>query len=281
MSTSPISIEEYLDSTTSFTNLSLLNSTSVSTPPSSTLVSILQWILRFSCILTIFLCPWANYKLIELFQTRRFYKESSAKWYVIFKAASDVFYIIVFLPVIFFLTINIDVIHKNFLTCKLMTYSIYLSDDLISMFLTLLCVDRMIRITCGYRLRHTISLTVCIVITVFLAIINIHHIVRLQHRNGFCHKVYVGIWDYNFDIYYSFIYTCITWTIIFVTSINLMVSLYCDRTRRTRSKQQQQQQQQQYERTMNKVLFTGGEPIGSDNDQAQLIHNAGIISLLC
>ena len=81
MTTSSISIDEYVENTTSFIDYSFLNSTSVSIRTSSTLISILTWILRFACIVIIFLCPWANYKLIELFQIRRFHKESSAKWY--------------------------------------------------------------------------------------------------------------------------------------------------------------------------------------------------------
>jgi hypothetical protein len=273
MTTSTVSLlEDYLNNAT-FSSIELstdINFNEVSPRSSSFFMFITKWLLRLSCISIIVICSWANYKLIEYFQRRSFYKESSAKWYIIFKAVFDTFYIVISIPIILFLTFNIDIIHKNFFTCRVMTYLHYLSDDLISMMLTLLCIDRMLRITCGLRLRTRFSLTVCIVTLSLFAIINIHHIVRLQHTNGFCHKTYNGMWDYQFDIYYSFIYTSITWTVIFIASINLTVSVYCDRTRRIQLKKQQEQQQK-----ISKIFVNGGEPIGADSDRIELIHSTG------
>ena len=146
---------------------------------------VFKWVLRLVCIFIIFLAPWANYKLIELFQTRPFYRDSSAKWYLIFKAVLDTVYLLISVPVLFAVTFNIDIIHRNIFTCKLFTYAHYFSDDLISMMLTLLCLDRMLRITCRARLRTRVSLIVCIAVTVFFLLVNLHHLARLQHQNGF------------------------------------------------------------------------------------------------
>ncbi len=232
-----------------------------------------KWFLRVTCVFVIFACPWVNYKLIQFFQTRPFYKESSAKWYIIFKAIFDTLYILISIPIILSLTFNVDIIHKNIFTCKSITYIHYLSDDLISILLALLCIDRMARITCGCRLRQRVSLIICIIAVNFFLIINIHHIIRLQHRDGFCHKVYLGIRDYDFDIYYSFIYTSITWIIIFIASINLTVSVYCDRSRRIQLQKQTQKQQQ--EQKISQIFLNGGEPIGGDSDRVELIRSTG------
>jgi hypothetical protein len=131
----------------------------------------------------------------------------------------------------------------------------------------------MARITCGCRLRQRVSLIICIIAVNFFLIINIHHIIRLQHRDGFCHKVYLGIRDYDFDIYYSFIYTSITWIIIFIASINLTVSVYCDRSRRIQLQKQTQKQQQ--EQKISQIFLNGGEPIGGDSDRVELIRSTG------
>jgi hypothetical protein len=265
MTTSTLSsIEDYLDNLTSTIDIQIYqNNDDIPTrPPNSTVLLLLKWFLRSTCIFTIFVCPWANYKLIQLFQTRPFHKESSSKWYIIFKAIFDTLYMLVSAPIILCLTFGIDIIHRNFLTC-----------DLISILLTLLCIDRMIRITCGYRLRERFPLAVCTIVTSFFVIINIHHIIRLQHKDGFCQKVYLGVIDYDFDIYYSFIFTSITWTIIFIASLNLTVSVYCDRTRRLQFKKTQQQQQQQ--QRMSKILQNGGDPLGADSDRLELIHSTG------
>ena len=264
-------IEEFLDNMT--INDDQFNTDEPIVRSKSFSISLSKWLLRLTCIVIVALCPWANYKLIKYFQTRAYYKESSAKWYIIFKAVFDTLYMLISVPIIFSLTFNIDIIHKNFLTCKLITYIHYLADDLISIMLTFLCIDRMIRITCGYRLRKRFSLTVCIVVLSFFSIINIHHIIRLQHRDGFCHKIYIGIWDYEFDIYYSFIYTSITWMIIFIASINLTVSVYCDRTRRIQLKKQRDQQEQQQK--ISKIFLKGAEPLGGDSDRIELIHSTG------
>jgi hypothetical protein len=273
----PTWLEEYLDNITTNNDVaSYSNHNDAPVRSSPWMIFISKWILRLTCIFIVFICPWANYKLIQFFQIRPFHKESSAKWYIIFKAVFDTIYMLISVPIIFFLTINIDIIHKNIFTCKLITYVHYLSDDIISIMLTLLCIDRMVRITCGYRLRKRFSLTVCIIATTFFMSINIHHIIRLQHRDGFCHKVYLGIWDYDFDIYYSFIYTSISWTIIFIASINLTVSVYCDRTRRIQlKKQRQQQQQQKPEEKISKISLNGGVSLGMDSDRIELIHSTG------
>lgn len=235
------------------------------------LVFFSKWFLRLTCIFILFLCPWVNYKLFEFFQTRKFYQDSSAKWYIIFKAIFDTLYVLISVPIIFCLTFKIDIINKNYFTCKVITYIHYLSDDIISIMLALLCIDRMIRITCNYRLQKRFSLAVCIFVLNLFIIINIHHIMRLRHEDGYCHKVYVGVGDYDFDIYYSFIYTSITWAIIFLTSINLTISVYCDRTRRLKFKKLQQEQEQK----ISKIFLNGGEPIGGDSDRLELIHSTG------
>ncbi|CAM4897720.1 unnamed protein product [Rotaria socialis] len=266
-------IEAYLDNITNNSDLlSLVSDNDAPVIPSSWIFFLMKWALRLSCISIFIVCPWANYQLIVLFRTRRYHKESSAKWYVIFKAIFDIGYMLVSVPIIFCLTFDIDVIHRNFLTCKLITYSHYLFDDLISMMLALLCIDRMMRITCSCRFRQRFALTVCIVTVAFFAIINIHHIIRLQHRNGFCHKLYLSIWDYDFDIYYSLIYTSITWAIIFIASINLTVSVYCDRERRLKLLKQQKQQRQQ-QKYLSKILLNTTDSIPFDNDRAELIDN--------
>jgi len=275
MTTSTISwIEDYLDNITGNSDVSSYTGNG-DTPvqPSGFIIFISKWFLRLTCIFIVFACPWANYKLIQFFQTHSFHKESSAKWYIIFKAIFDTVYVLISIPIIFCLTYNIDIIHKNFFTCKSITYIHYLSDDLISMLLTLLCIDRMIRITCGYRLRTRVSLIICIIVLNFFLILNVHHIVRLQHRDGFCHKVYFGIWEYDFDIYYSVIYTTVTWTCIFIASINLTVSVYCDRTRRIKLKKKQQQQQQ--EQKISKMFLVNSEPMGGDSDRVELLHSTG------
>ena len=246
----------------------------------SPIIFLSKWFLRLACIFIFFICPWANYKLIKFFRLRPFYKESSAKWYIIFKAVFDTIYMLISVPIIFCLTFNIDIIHKSAFSCKSITYIHYLSDDLISIMLTLLCLDRMIRITFSYNLHKRFSLIVCITATFLFLIANIHHIIRLKHRDGFCHKDYMGIWDYDFDIYYSVIYTSITWTIIFIASINLSVSVYCDRARSNRLKKQQQQQspsQQTSEQTPtgNKFFPNGRNSRGIDGDRLELIHSTG------
>jgi len=134
-------------------------------------------------------------------------------------------------------------------------------------------MDRMIRITCGYRLRKRFSLTTCIITTIIFLIINIHHVMRLQHRDGFCQKIYFGILDYDFDIYYSFIYTSVTWTIIFIASINLTVSVYCDRTRIMKLKNKEQQRQQ--EQKISKIFLNPNDSIGNYGDRVELIHSTG------
>lgn len=275
MATSTASwIEDYLDNTTSSNDASFSpTNDDVPMRSNSIIIFLSKWLLRLACIFVMFACPWANYKLIKFFQTRPFYKESSAKWYIIFKAVFDTLYMLISVPIIFCLTFHIDIIHKNFFTCKSITYVHYVSDDLISIMLAFLCIDRMIRITCGYRLRTRFSLTICVIALNFFLIINIHHIIRLQHRDGFCHKVYLGILEYDFDIYYSFIYTSVTWTIIFIASINLTVSVYCDRTRGMKLKKKQQKQEQ--EQKISKILLNGGDPIGGYSDRIELIHSTG------
>jgi hypothetical protein len=249
------------------------NTEDFSLPRSSFLMVLSKWVLRLACAVIIVVCPWANFKLIQFFHTHSYHKESSAKWYIVFKGICDIIYIFISVPIIFCLTLNIDIIHYNYLTCKFITYVHYLSDDLISMMLTLLCIDRMIRITCGCRLRQRFSLTVCIIAIILFAIVNIHHIIRLRHQNGFCHKSYLGVLDYDFDIYYSFLYTSISWGIILIASINLTVSVYCDRTRRIQLKQKQQQRDQQQK--ISKIFLNGGDPIGGDSDRVELIHSTG------
>ncbi|CAF0912793.1 unnamed protein product [Rotaria sordida] len=251
---------------------SYTNDPDVSVEANPSLIFASIWILRLACASIAFLCPWANYKLIKLFQTRRFYKESSAKWYIIFKAVFDITYISITVPIIICLTYDIDLIHRNILTCKLITYAHYLCDDLISMLLTLLCFDRMLRITCGYHFRQRFSLTICIITTIFFTIIHIHHLIRLQHRNGFCHKIYLSIWNYDFDIYYSLVYTSITWSIIFISLINLTVSIYCDRVRRSELKKPTQQQEQQLQK-ISQIFLNGTNSSGFNNDQLELLDN--------
>jgi hypothetical protein len=251
-------IEDYLDNITGSNDGSSYLVVSEPDKSKSVIVFLSKWFLRLACIFIIVVCPWANYKLIEFFRTRTFYKESSAKWYIMFKAVFDTVYMLISVPIIFCLTFNIDIIHRNIHTCQIITYLHYLSDDLISMMLALLCIDRMIRITFGHRLRKRFSLTLCIIATSFFVILNIHHILRLQHSDGFCHKIYFGIWDYDFDVYYSVIYTSITWIIIFIASINLSVSVYCDRARSNRLKQQQHLE------TTDKIFTNGGNFIYID-----------------
>ena len=207
--------------------------------PKSWIVHLAEYFLRIACIILFFLCPWANSQLIQLFRTRSFYMESSAKWYVIFKAIFDTLFTMISIPVMFFLTFEIDFIHLNMFTCKFITYLHYTSDDLISILLTFLCIDRMIRITLGYRLRKRCSLTVCLILTVTFLNLNIHRLGHSEHIDGACHKVYTSIWDYNFDIYYSYIFIAITWLVILITSINVFVSVYCDRVRNKKIRQQQ------------------------------------------
>lgn len=254
-------------------SVSYINEGDVSMKVNPVFMFLTKWILRLVCILIALLCPWANFQLIQFFRTRSFYKDSSAKWYVIFKAVCDITYMIISVPIIFCLTYNIDIIHRNSFTCKLVTYVHYLSDDLISMLLTLLCMDRMLRITCGFQFRQRFPLSICITTVVLFVILNVHHIVRLQHQNGFCHKTYFAIWDYDFDIYYSLIYTSVTWTIIFITSVNLSVSVYCDRSRRIKLKQQLQQKEQQ--KALSNVFFNSKDSPGFDNDRVGLIDNDG------
>ncbi|CAF4890390.1 unnamed protein product, partial [Rotaria magnacalcarata] len=68
----------------------------------------------------------------------------------------------------------------------------------------------------------------------------------------------------------------ITWAIIFIASINLTVSVYCDRERRLKLlKQQQQQQQQQQQRYLSEILLNTTDSIAFDNDRAELIDNTG------
>ncbi|UJR26599.1 hypothetical protein I4U23_007919 [Adineta vaga] len=263
-------MEDMLDNLTSSDDLSYtVHSDETIIGPSSAFLFISKILLRLTCVCVLLLCPWMNFKLIQFFQTRIFYKDSSVKWYIIFKAVFDTLYILISIPIIFSLTFTIDIVHKNFITCKLITYLHYLTDDLISMMLTLACIDRMIRITCGTRLRTRFSLIVCIVVTCLFMILNIHHFIRLKHVDGFCHKTYFGIWDYDFDIYYSLVYTSISWFIIFISLINLTTSIYCDRARRLKMKQQQQQQQ-----GIGKVFLQNGYPIGSDSDRLELIRSA-------
>jgi hypothetical protein len=133
----------------------------------------------------------------------------------------------------------------------------------------------MVRITFSYNLHKRFSLFVCIGATTLFLLLNIHHIIRLKHRDGFCHKDYLGIWDYDFDIYYSVIYTSITWTVIFIASVNLCVSVYCDRARSNRLKKQQQQQQPQQTQTGNNFFPNGRNSRGIDNDRLELIHSTG------
>jgi hypothetical protein len=262
-------IEDYLDNITGSNDGSSYLVVSEPDKSKSVIVFLSKWFLRLACIFIIVVCPWANYKLIEFFRTRTFYKESSAKWYIMFKAVFDTVYMLISVPIIFCLTFNIDIIHRNIHTCQIITYLHYLSDDLISMMLALLCIDRMIRITFGHRLRKRFSLTLCIIATSFFVILNIHHILRLQHSDGFCHKIYFGIWDYDFDVYYSVIYTSITWIIIFIASINLSVSVYCDRARSNRLKQQQHLE------TTDKIFTNGGNSMGDDSDRLELLHSTG------
>lgn len=236
--------------------------------PGTAFLFLFKWILRLTCLSIIFIAPWANYQLIKLFQTRPFHKRSSAKWYIIFKAIFDTLYMLISTPIIFSLTFNIDIIHRNMFTCKLLTYMHYLSDDLISIMLTLLCLDRMLRVTCGCRLRSRLSLGICIGTTVFFVLANMHHIVRLQHQDGFCQKIQITIMNNDFDIYYSYIYTSVTWTIIFIASLNLAVSVYCDRVRRRDVKQRQNI-------SLARNLPRDSNSIGSDADHLGLIHHTG------
>ncbi|CAF1434147.1 unnamed protein product [Adineta ricciae] len=239
--------------------------------PSSTSFLILKHFLRFTCLFVVIACPWANFKLIQFFKSHLFYKNSSLKWYIIHKAVFDTMYMLISIPIIGLLTFNIDVIHKNLFTCKFITYLHYLADDLITMMLTLACVDRMLRITCNLRLQTRFSLIICIVVTCLFALLNIHHIIRLQHSWGFCHKTYFGIWDYDYDIYYSLVYTSITWFIMFVSSLNLTVSVYCDRARRTKLNQSTQQNQQVQ---IDKGKPRNGRSYAPDSDRLELIHNS-------
>jgi hypothetical protein len=274
-STTSFSLEDTLDSIANHSDeSSYIVHGSNPDKSKSPFVFLSKWFLRLACIFIFIVCPWANYKLIEFFQKRLFYKESSAKWYIIFKGVFDTIYMLISVPIIFCLTFNIDIIHRSIFTCRSITYIHYLSDDLISMMLTLLCLDRMIRITFSYRLHKRFSLIICIIATIFFFILNIHHILRLQHSDGFCHKDYFSIWDYDFDIYYSVVYTSITWTIIFISSINLSVSVYCDRARSNKLKKQQQTQQQQ-QQTTNKFFSNGGNSMGGDSDRLELIHSTG------
>lgn len=267
-STTP-SINIYFNLTNTITIPSSTPDTTAYIPKDTFLLFVFRWFLRYTCILVFFLCPWFNYKLIEFFQTRSFYKDSSSKWYIIYKAVFDTLYIIVSVPIIFFLTFKIDLIHKNYVTCKFFTYMHFLSDDVVSIMLVLLCIDRMIRITCNYHLRTRFSLIISTIALIIFAILHIHHIVRLKHQRGICRKVYLGVGDYDFDIYYSLLSTIITWTIIFAISIHLTVSVYCDRKRRLKLKTFQQQQEQQQK--ISKIFLNGGR----DSDRLELIHDTG------
>jgi hypothetical protein len=238
------------------------------TRPNSVLVYALQWTLRLMCVSSAMLAPWANYRLIRLFQERTYHRQSSAKWYIIFKAVFNTFYILTSTPIIFFMTFNTDIIHHNVFTCKFITYMHYLTDDLVSIMLMLLCIDRVIRITCAYRLRTRISLWICICVTILFILINIHHIVRLQHRDGFCHKVEMMVLESDFDVYYSYTFTSITWSIILLSSINLLVTVYCDRVRRL--KLQHAQDEQHFRASLAKTI-----DIHSDNDRLGLIDHIG------
>ena len=239
MTTSTISsIKEYLDDT--ITNRTSSSAIPVLYASKSWIVHLAEYFLRLVCIILFFLCPWANFQLIQFFRLRVFYKESSSKWYIIFKAVFDTVFSIISIPVIFFLTFNIDIIHHNTFTCKFVTYAHYTSDDLISILLTFLCIDRMIRITFGYHLRKRCSFTISIILITLFLNLNIHRLGRSEHIDGFCHKVYSSLWDYNFDIYYSYIFIAITWFVILIASINLFVSVYCDRVRNRKLRQQGQ-----------------------------------------
>ncbi|CAF1365216.1 unnamed protein product [Adineta steineri] len=269
-------VEDALDNFTSFDISTYTNNNDATVRPSSTLLLLFKWFFRFTCVFIVILCPWANYKLIQIFQTHPFYKDSSSKWYITFKAIFDIIYTLISLPIIFCLTFSIDLIHKSLFTCKAITYLHFTADDLISVMLTFLCIDRMIRITCNYRLRERCSLVVCIILTILFLIINVHNVIRFQYQDGFCQKAYLSIGDYDFDIYYSLILTSVSWTIIFIASINLTVGIYCDRVRRIQLRQQQplapphQQEQQQ---KPNNISFLGYYPKKSDNDRLGLIDN--------
>lgn len=228
-------------------------------------VHLAEYFLRIACIILFFFSPWANFQLIQFFRNREFYKESSSKWYVIFKTVFDTIFTLISIPAMFFLTFGIDFIHVNMFTCKFITYLHYTSDDIISILLTFLCIDRMIRITLGYRLRKRCSLTVCIVLIATFLNLNIHRLGHSEHIDGACHKVYTSIWDYNFDIYYSYIFISVTWLVILITSINIFVSIYCDRVRNRKRKQQQPEQRkiEQNSLTIN------------DSDRLGLIDSAG------
>jgi len=251
-----------------------------STPTSqSFLITFSKWILRVFCIVIFILCPLTNYLLIKLFLTQPYYNQSSAKWYIIFKAVFDTLYAVISTPLIFFLTCGWDLIHRSYFSCITLTYIHYFSDDLISNMLALLCIDRMARIVCNYRIRERFSLTVCSIAVGLMLLVNIHHIVRLRHSDGICHKIYFSIGDYDFDIYYSFVYTLITWTIIFIASINLLVSICCDRVKRSKLKQQQQQQQQ-VQLNSQTMLVSGDGVIGHDSDRLELMNHTGLQEFL-
>lgn len=274
MDPSPSLVEVTLDNITNDTDITgYLDTDDISGRSGPIFPFLAKWILRLTCIFITLICPWANYKLVQLFQTRPFHKESSAKWYIIFKAIFDTSYIIVSIPMIFFLTFNVDLIHRNVFTCKLIIYLHYLADDLISLMFTLLCIDRMIRITCGYHLRTCFSLIICLIVTGFFMIMNIHHLIRLQHRDGFCQRKPLSIGDYDFDIYYPIIYTLILWTIIFIVSINVTLNIYCDRAHRMQLKKRQQQQEQ--EQNLSKIFLNGSDSTGLDSDRIGLIHSTG------
>ncbi|CAF3318897.1 unnamed protein product, partial [Rotaria sp. Silwood2] len=97
------------------------------------------------------------------------------------------------------------------------------------------------------------------------------HIIRLQHRDGYCHKTSLSIWDYDFDVYYSLVYASVTWATIFISIINLTVSIYCDRIKRLQLRKQKQQQEQQQK--LSKIFFNGIDSMEFDNDQVQLIYS--------
>ena len=252
---------DYFDNITS----SSANSIHHFSQSKSWIVHLAEYFIRIACIILFFLCPWANFQLIQFFRTRAFYMESSSKWYVIFKAIFDTLFSMISIPAMFFLTFEIDFIHLNMFTCKFVTYLHYTLDDLISIILTFLCIDRMIRITLGYRLRKRCSLTICIILTATFLNLNIHRLGHSEHIDGACHKVYTSIWDYNFDIYYSYIFVSITWLVILITSINVFVSVYCDRVRNKKLRQQQPAQAKIQQNSSNQ----------NDSDRLGLIDSTG------
>ena len=237
-------------------------------PPPAIIVYLLKWTLRFMCLTVFFIAPWANYQLIKFFQQQPYYNQSSAKWYIILKAVYDIVYVIISTPIIFSLTFGIDIVHRNAFTCKFVTYIHYLSDDLISMMVALLCIDRMLRITCSYRFRTRCSLTISIIFLVILSIINGHHLLRLQHEFGFCHKTTLTIFSSEFDIFYSCVFTSIVWSFIFLTLINLIVAIHYYRANKKKIENQKIKIQAKKQEHASKPADDYGDRLG-------LIENSG------